>query len=220
MKKSVLHGLIIFNLTLLPVIFLASCSNTKAVVLIPDLNFEKALIKAGLDDKEDGKLTITDSITKTTSLNISIPKGAPSDIKSLVGIEWFTSLTHLNCSGNQLTTLDVSKNTSLTNLNCYGNQLTTLDVSNTSLTNLYCRDNQLTTLDVSKNISLTNLDCINNKMNGLDISRCSELTQLQCDNNINNLYQIFYFISLNKIRIGIESTNRLLEKNTQHESDR
>ena len=56
-------------------------------------------------------------------------------------------------------------------------------------------------------------------MNGLDISRCSELIQLECDNNINDLYQIFYFISLNKIRIGIESTNRLLEKNTQHELD-
>ncbi|MDE7074636.1 MAG: leucine-rich repeat domain-containing protein, partial [Odoribacter sp.] len=34
-----------------------------------------------------------------------------------------TSLTHLNCGNNNLTSLDVSKNTALTRLYCYSNNL-------------------------------------------------------------------------------------------------
>ena len=50
-----------------------------------------------------------------------------------------TELTFLNCSGNALTTLDVSDCPNLTTLYCSVNALTTLDVSNnTSLTELYC----------------------------------------------------------------------------------
>ena len=53
-------------------------------------------------------------------------------------------VTVLNCTDNQLTALDVSKNTALTELYCYNNQLTALDVSpNTALTNLDCSGNQI-----------------------------------------------------------------------------
>lgn len=36
---------------------------------------------------------------------------------------YFTNLDLLNCSGNKLTALDVSKNTKLTELDCFGNKL-------------------------------------------------------------------------------------------------
>ena len=45
------------------------------------------------------------------------------DIKSLKGIEYFTALDSLDCSVNELTTLDVSKNTALNVLTCCGNQI-------------------------------------------------------------------------------------------------
>lgn len=71
-------------------------------------------------------------------------------VASLEGVEYCTALTNLDCSGNQLTALDVSRNTKLEYLICYGNQLSTLDISqNTALTGLVCYNNQLTTLDVS-----------------------------------------------------------------------
>lgn len=35
----------------------------------------------------------------------------------------FTNPDLLNCSGNKLTALDVSKNTKLTELDCFGNKL-------------------------------------------------------------------------------------------------
>jgi len=231
MQKSLLHWLIIFNLTLLPVIFLSSCSKTKKVVLIPDLNFEKALIKAGLDDKVDGSLTITDKIKETFELDLSAPQGKPvprgntirkesepsSKINSLVGIECFTNLTKLYCSGNQLTTLDVSKNANLTGLSCSNNQLTTLDVSkNANLTELSCSDNQLTNLDVSQNKSIRSLNCTNNNISNLNIVMCENLTDLECDiHQINDIYLIYNFIAFNKIRIGIASSNIILENSNE-----
>ena len=105
----------------------------------------------------DGVLTC-EEIVDITTIDVS-NKG----IQSLKGIEFFTALEYLSCTGNQLTTLDVSKNTKLTQLYCTENQLTTLDVSNnTALTKLDCGYNQLTTLDVSKNTALVELRCINN----------------------------------------------------------
>ena len=102
-------------------------------------------------------------------------------IQSLKGIEFFTALSWLQCDGNQLTALDVSKNTELSTLQCYSNQLTSLDVSkNTALTNLNCSNNQLTVLDVSKNIALTDLWCPGNQLTSLDVSKNTMLTAMSC----------------------------------------
>ena len=49
--------------------------------------------------------------------------------QSLKGIEYFTALTTLYCSSNQLMELDLSKNTALTSLYCNNNLLTSLNVS-------------------------------------------------------------------------------------------
>ncbi len=103
---------------------------------------------------------------------------------SLRGIEYFESLAILECYGNQLTALDVSKNTMLTVLECDENQLATLDVSkNTTLTDLVCSDNQLTMLDVSKSTALVGLYCDNNHLTTLDISKNTALTDLVCSDN-------------------------------------
>ena len=105
-------------------------------------------------------------------------------LTSLKGIEYFESLTNLDCSWNQLTTLDVSNNTKLTNLECYNNQLTSLDIcNNTKLDYLRCYENQLTTLDVSKNTKLTFLVCDGNPLTTLDVNNNTELTDLVCFSN-------------------------------------
>ena len=127
-------------------------------------------------------------------------------ITSLKGIEYFTALTELFCYGNQLTSLDLSKNTALTRLVCLENQLTSLDVSkntaleyldcsinqltsldvskNTALTSLYCGLNELTSLDVSKNTALTELDCYENQLTSLDVSKNTALEYLKCSTNL------------------------------------
>jgi Leucine-rich repeat (LRR) protein len=52
------------------------------------------------------------------------------EIKSLVGIEAFTKLEILNCSGNPLTNLDIFDNTAIEELHCNANTLTSLNISN------------------------------------------------------------------------------------------
>lgn len=115
-----------------------------AFVSIPDRNFEKKLIDLGIDtDGLNGRIT-TANITAITVLDLS-----DSAISNLSGIENFTSLTYLDVSNNQLTTLDVSKNLLLETLNASSNQLTTLDLSkNTKLTIVYVANNPLVSLNL------------------------------------------------------------------------
>ena len=126
-------------------------------------------------------------------------------ISSLQGIEFFTELSNLYCEGNQLTSLDLSRNTALTSLYCSSNRLTALDLSqNTALTSLYCHKNcltalnvsqstalkylncgynQLASLDVSNNTALIELSSRENQLTGLDVSNNTALTRLDCDFN-------------------------------------
>ena len=102
----------------------------------PDDNFRNYLLEQ--DYGKDGVLT------EAEIRNITVMDVSEKDIKSLKGIEYFTALDSLDCSVNELTSLDVSKNTALTNLNCRSNKLTSLDVSkNTALNVLTCCGNQI-----------------------------------------------------------------------------
>ena len=111
--------------------------------LIPDPNFEQALIDLGYDTAPINGSVPTANISSVTDLSVG-----GRNIADLTGIEDFTALTILGVVGNQLTSLDVSNNTALTSLGCNQNQLTSLDVTNnTALFYLDCEDNQLTSLD-------------------------------------------------------------------------
>ena len=145
---------------------------------VPDNNFEIALIEMGLDNSLNDTV-LTAAIDTITYLFIQY-----KNISDLTGIENFTALTSLNCRGNQLTSLDVSKNTDLTDLNFISNQLTSLNVNGaTALTNLQCGYNQLTSLDVSQNTALTELYCGGNQLTNLDVSQNTALTSLGCSSN-------------------------------------
>lgn len=121
-----------------------------------------------------------ETMAKVTELNI-----AEKGLTDLSALKYFTGLQTLDCSGNLLTTLDVSALTNLTYLNCYRNELTTLDVSKqTNLTSLDCTFNSLTTLDVSALTSLTSLDCYRNELKELDVSNLTHLTDLDCSENL------------------------------------
>lgn len=133
--------------------------------LIPDSNFEDKLIALKIDkDGKNGKVATT-SIVGITSLDVS-----SSSIKDLTGIQDFAALKILNCSTNQLTSLNPASNPLLTELKVSNNTLTTLDVSkNASLAVLDCSYNTITVIDVSKNPALTALNVSNNNLNSLNV---------------------------------------------------
>ncbi|NDV70323.1 leucine-rich repeat domain-containing protein [Dysgonomonas sp. 25] len=100
------------------------------------------------------------------------------------GIDKLYALRELECTSNQLTSLNVSANTVLTKLNCDHNQLATLSVpDNAVLATLTCSYNQLSALDVSANTALTYLECHQNQLTNLDVSKNTALTTLRCDYN-------------------------------------
>jgi len=98
--------------------------STQNCTYIPDYYFESYLINMGYDDVMDDYV-LTSNINTITYLDVSY-----WDISDLTGIEDFTALTYLNCSQNQLSSLDLSANTSLTSLSCVNNLLISLDVRN------------------------------------------------------------------------------------------
>ena len=144
--------------------------------LIPDANFEQALINLGYDTGTPNGSVPTANIDTVTYLNVG-----GQFVSDLTGIEAFTALTKLDCGSNQLSSLDVSQNTALTALHCEWNALTSLDISGaTALDTLSCQQNQLTSLDVSQNTALEGLNCYNNQLTSLDVSNNTALTHLSC----------------------------------------
>ena len=148
-------------------------------------------VTVGWTKEPDGTVKLTpenlEKIRAVTKLNISGYGIAKEErLSDLSGIEYFTGLTYLNlnCSYNQLTELDVTKNTALTQLHCFENRLTELDVTkNTALTQLHCFENRLTELDVTNNTELTYLDCEDQSISSLDVSQNTKLKELWCGGN-------------------------------------
>ena len=148
----------------------------------PDAEF-RSWIMNNISGASDGWLTDAE-IAEVKEINCKGTYYKRGSLVSLQGIEFFTSLTQLACSYNQLTSLDVSKNTALTNLECGSNQLTSLDVSkNIFLEKLYCESNKLASLDVSKNTTLKTLSCYRNQLTSLDVGKNTALYSLDCGSN-------------------------------------
>ena len=99
---------------------------------------------------------------------------------SLQGLKYFSKLTDLFCSDNNLTELDVSENPELGRLICYNNSLTSLNLNkNTKLRSLNCNNNKLTVLDLRENKSLSWLRCKNNCLTSLDLRNNPQIGDLQ-----------------------------------------
>ena len=61
----------------------------------------------------DAKTVTPLDVSDITLIDVSGNEDNPGSIKSMRGLRYFTSLTHLRCAYNQITSLDVSKNKEL-----------------------------------------------------------------------------------------------------------
>ena len=176
----------------------------------PDANFRAVVAESGIDKNQDGYLS-QEEIEAIKELNV-----VKKSIADLKGIEYFTSVTQLYCSYNQLTSLDVSKNVALEIFWCYENQLTSLDLSkNTALKLLYCNDNQLTSLDLSKNTEMEYLECDHNQLTSLDVSKNTALKRFYCNSNKLTSLDVSKNTALNDFTCGDNKLTSLdVSKNT------
>lgn len=149
------------------------------IVTIPDANFKAKLLAASpmnqiatntsnqyikIDTNNDGEIQINEAI-QVQSLNVSPSFLMPATISSITGISSFVNLQYLNCSNNNLTSLDNSALSLLNNLDCSTNQIASLNFN--GLLNLYavnCASNQVTTLDFTNNPQFYSLGCGNNNL--------------------------------------------------------
>lgn len=152
--------------------------------------FDKAVTTGMIEDNSslgtrnaDGTTTLTttgfEGVSTSTTLMIN-----NTSMTTLAGIGHFASLQTLDCTNNQLTSLNLSGLSNLVRLSCGDNKLTSLNFSGlTSLTKLVCYANQLTSLNFDGLTGLEFLDCSENKLTSLDVSKLTKLTTLKCYNN-------------------------------------
>ena len=185
MKKYLAILLVILPMT----IIITSCGKddepgnlNENVTLKFNTDFAAELVKRGYI--KDANNIYLDELEHITTIDVSNTYDNPGVLTSLDGIECFANLTCLDCSYNQLTSLDISKNVKLTRVDCGSNQLQFLNVSkNTNLDFLWCDINKLTYIDVSKNIKLENLRCSSNQLKYIDVSKNTKLELLWCYDN-------------------------------------
>ncbi|MCF6307571.1 MAG: T9SS type A sorting domain-containing protein [Flavobacteriaceae bacterium] len=189
------------------ILFLATTILCQAqIVNIPDINFKNKLLNHDpiIDTNNDSEIQFTEAEALTETLNLDGTSSNPGEIADLTGIEAFVNIDKLQCSYNQLASIDLSFNTALLNLVCNQNPLTSINISNnTVLRTLSIYGSQLTSIDVSNNDeliliqvsgNLTNIDVSNNpvlqylyvqgnQLTNIDVTNNPILVSLTCEHN-------------------------------------
>ena len=157
-------------------------------------NFPDDAFRAYLKAQSYGadELITPDELETITKMNVQY-KG----ISDLTGIKLFTALTELNCSGNNLTELDVSSLTGLTKLNCDENQITSLGLSaQTLLEWLNAESNALANLSLPAGGTLSYLNVDNNQLASINLTDQRGLENIFCDNNNLSTIDVSYNTAL------------------------
>lgn len=164
---------------------------------IPDANFElylethdQNLNVVTLGDTNSMGDGILNNIVPTNKINTILNLDIINlNIANLNGIEDFIALEKLDCSQNQITTINVASLSNLQIFWCFNNNLSSIDISNnTNIISFRVEENSLTNLDISSNLRLNVLTCQNNNLSNLNTTNNSNLTFLNCaDNTIETL---------------------------------
>lgn len=160
---------------------------------------------------------------------------------SVIGIEYFTNLSHLDLYGGntaninfgvftklkvlsltqcQINSLDLSAMPKLEKLELYSNGLTTLTLGEKpNLTELYCVKNKLTTIDLSGATELAIARLNYNSFSSLEVDDCPLLEELSVGNNTltaldisNNTILTKLYVKNNKLTSLNLSSNKKLKK--------
>jgi hypothetical protein len=161
---------------LIAILFMTNVANAQ-IVSIPDAHFKAALLaNDSLNTNGDLEIQTTEAMSFNGFLNVS-----SQGIYSMAGIEYFTRLVALDCSDNNIISLNLSSSIDLMRLYCGDNKIQYLDIDKCSqLMLLYCNNNIMTNLNVSLNSQLVKLNCANNYLIDLDLTFNPLLEELDC----------------------------------------
>ncbi len=150
------------------------------IVNIPDANFKAYLVSSSINTNSDTEIQVSEAQAYSFDMVLT-----NKNISDLTGIEAFINVPVINCSGNNITSLDLSSSMpNLGKLTIGTEPLSNIDISGcTALTELYINGTNLTGIDLSNNTSLTYVTIYNSELVALDISSISSISELACAGN-------------------------------------
>jgi len=169
----------------------ASVIASAQTITFADTNFRNALMNTycvqldeegmyidDVDSNNDGIIELSEVLAVR---RLSIPAAG---IQSMSGIEYFTNLKKLECSYNEIQSLDLTALTSLEYLDCTENYITVLNMTGLiNIKTLLCGTNQIPSLNVQGNNLLTYLDCSLNNLSSFNGLGLDSLTSLNLYGN-------------------------------------
>ena len=165
--------------------------------LIPDENFRKAvnelIFDGGVKDDENLTVAMQEKIGEYTGkLDI---RG--KEISNLLGIQYFTGITELDCSHNAIALLDLSKLPNVTNVKADYNDLADVTFAKEAKPeNINLANNNLATLNLAGYTSVKSLDVSNNKLTTLNLAGLYQLTTLDCSDNVLSAFGVEGLVGL------------------------
>jgi uncharacterized repeat protein (TIGR01451 family) len=154
--------------------FLQVARSHAQFVTIPDGNFVTWLQNNGYAGCISGSQLDTSCAAVNNAINLSCTYAGIAD---LTGIQYFSNLSQLTCSHNDIINIPAFP-PSLATLDCSNNLLTSLPLLPAGLTSLTCKNNTLTSLP-SLSAGLTYIDCGSNELTQLP-TLPSSLVTLSC----------------------------------------
>jgi Leucine-rich repeat (LRR) protein len=142
--------------------FLLFKTQAQTWVVLPDAHFVTYLHTIVPAAMHGDSLDTSNTLVTTTTHTINVNN---KTIANLTGVQYFTSLTYLDCGNNQIASLPALPN-SITYLDCSYTFLTSLPALPNSLKYFNCSNNSLTSLPVLPN-SINYLGCISNSLTTL-----------------------------------------------------
>ncbi len=163
------------NVTECPKLFILMCNNNELAQL--DLSNNPELLLVWCRNNELTELDLSNCPDDFYSLDCS-----QNNLNSLE-VGRFTRIFQIYCFDNQISSLDVANHTVVRDLVCYLNQLSGLDVSGCSdLQSLWAQSCQLTSLNVADCPSLSEIAIFYNRLKGLPVGQfVNSLSQRPAD---------------------------------------
>ena len=182
-----------------------------------NLTFEcpvfEELVLTSFDSNGDGVLSAEEAAV-VTDLNLMLDETSEEEqepITSLKGIKNFVNLVNLDCSGNLLTSLDLSGMEKLEYVDCSYNNITKIDVSGCkNLKWLYFYMNKATSVLLEGCNNLMFFQGWKNNLTSIDLSNKPELIYL--DLMMNSLRDI-KFENCPKLQVAALGSNNLISLN-------
>ncbi|WP_298395775.1 T9SS type A sorting domain-containing protein [Flavobacterium sp.] len=137
-----------------------------------------------IDLNDNGIITVAEA---SLVYELDVSNVTPNGIVSIAGVELFPNLRILDCSNNDITSINLTNLSLLQSLDCSSNDLGANGIilnGCTGLTDLDVNGNNLlSTINFSTLVSLATIDLSSCSFTTVDVSNCVQLNSLNCNNN-------------------------------------